>query len=127
MEMIDPLHDAILERGAHGDVVEHREVLDVLAETDAAGVRTDRYPELRRKEENGESFVHSTDPAGVQLAYVDGVGLEQLLEDDAVLNVFTRCDAYRRDLTTDACVAEDVVRARRLLDPPRVVAAENAH
>ena len=75
-------------------------MLDVLAETDAAGVRTDRYPELRRKEEYGESFVHSTDPAGVQLAYVDGFGLEQLLEDDAVLNVLTRRDADRRDLTT---------------------------
>ena len=116
--MVDPFDEAIIERAAHGDVVEHREVLDVLAEPDAAGVRTDRNPELRREEEHGERFVHSPDPAGVQLAHVDGVGLEQLLEDDAVLDVLSGRDADRRDLAPDARVTQDVVGARRLLDPP---------
>ena len=52
--------------------------------------------------------------------------LEELLEDHAVLHVLARRDADRRDLATDARVAEHIVGARRLLDPPRVVRAQHA-
>src|SRR4051812_30925372 len=41
VQVVHVLADAILEGGAQRDVVEDREVLDVLAESDAAGVRTD--------------------------------------------------------------------------------------
>ena len=46
MQVVDPFDDAILGGPADGDVVEHREVLDVLTEADPARVRTDRDPEL---------------------------------------------------------------------------------
>ena len=52
--------------------------------------------------------------------------LEQLLEDHAVLNVLARSNADRGHLAADARVAEHVVGTRRLLDPPRIVHAEQS-
>jgi hypothetical protein len=49
---------------------------------------------------------------------VDGVGLEELLEDDAVLDVLAGGDADFRDFAADAGVAEDVVGAGGLFHPP---------
>ena len=46
VKVADEFGDASVERRRHGDVVEHREVLDELAQADAAGVRTDRHAEL---------------------------------------------------------------------------------
>src|SRR5206468_1031821 len=39
VQVVHVLDDAVLERGAHADVVEDREVLHVLAQPDPAGVR----------------------------------------------------------------------------------------
>ena len=47
---------------------------------------------------------------------------KQLLEDHAVLHVLAGGDAHGRDLAPDAGVAQDVVGAGRLLDPPGVEA-----
>ena len=64
------------------------------------------------------------DAARVDLADVDRLGLEELLEDDAVRDVLAGGDADRRDLAPDARVAEDVVGARRLFHPPRLELGE---
>src|SRR5207249_5896310 len=47
VKMIDVLDDAAVHRGGDGDVVEHREMLDVFTQADAAGVRTHWHAELR--------------------------------------------------------------------------------
>src|SRR5204863_6084595 len=83
VQVIDELADAVVERGSDCDVVEHRHVLRVLAEADAAGVRADRYPELRREQHDRKHLVHAPEPAAVELAHVDCAELQQLLEDDA--------------------------------------------
>src|SRR5262245_31383907 len=46
VEVVDELADAVVERRANGDEVEHRDVLRVLAQPHAAGVRTHRHTEL---------------------------------------------------------------------------------
>ena len=48
VEVVDELGDAVVHPARHRDVVEHRQVLHQLAQADAAGVRTERHPELRR-------------------------------------------------------------------------------
>ena len=76
VQVVDPLDDAVLERPAHADVVEDREVLDVLAQADAAGVRADGDAELGRHQDDREHLVDAADAAGVDLADVDRLRLE---------------------------------------------------
>ena len=95
VEVIHVLQDPVLERGADTDVVEDGEVLDVLAQSDAAGVRADGYAELRRHQEHGDDLVDAAEAAGVYLAERDGISLQELLEKDAVLAVLARGDADR--------------------------------
>src|SRR6266849_8461073 len=47
VEVIDELASPVLERTADRDVVEDRQVLDVLAQAYAPGMRADRNPKLR--------------------------------------------------------------------------------
>ena len=102
-------------------------MLDVLAEADAAGVRADGDAVLGRHQHDREHLVHAADAAGVDLADVDRLRLEELLEDDAVLDDLPGRDPDRRDRLPDPRVTEDVVGARRLLDPPGVELREHAH
>ena len=53
----------------------------------------------------------------VELAEVDGLGLEQLLEEHAVHAVLAGRDTDRGHGRTDRRVAENVVGTGRLLDP----------
>ena len=53
------------------DVVEHRQMLDHLAETDAPGVRADGDAELRREQEDGQVLVDARHAAGVDLHDID--------------------------------------------------------
>src|SRR5579863_5876356 len=52
VQVVDELADTVVERATHCDVIEHRHVLRVLAQPDAAGVRTDRHTELRREQDH---------------------------------------------------------------------------
>ena len=105
------------------DVVEHRQVLHGLAQPDSAGVRADRHPELRGEQEVRDVLVDPADAGRVDLHDLHAARLEQLLEDDAVLHVLARGHADRRDAARDRGVTEDVVGARRLLDPGHVESA----
>ena len=71
VQMIDELAHAIVERGTDGDVVEHRHVLRVLAQADAARVGADRNAELRRQQDDRQHLVHAAEPTAVDLADVD--------------------------------------------------------
>jgi hypothetical protein len=75
VQVVDVLHHPPVQAGAHPQVVEDGQVLDVLAEPDAAGVRADRHPELRGQQQLGEDLVDPADPAGVDLHDADRVGL----------------------------------------------------
>jgi len=80
VEVVHVLEHAVLQRGAHPDVVEDREVLHVLAEAHAARVRADRHPEPGRHQEHRQDRVDATQAAAVDLAEADGARLQQLLE-----------------------------------------------
>jgi hypothetical protein len=54
---------------------------DVFTETDTTGVRADWDAEFGGHQHDTENLVDTSDPARVDLADVDGVGLQQLLED----------------------------------------------
>ena len=71
VEVVDVLDHAAFPGAADGDVVEHRQVLDELAEADAAGVRADRDAELRREQEDRDVLVDAPDAARVELQDVD--------------------------------------------------------
>ena len=110
VEMVDVLDPSVVGRATHGDEVEHRQVLNHLAQADASRVRAHGHAELGGEQEDGEVLVDATDPAGVDLHDIDRLGLEHLLEDDPVLDVLTRRDPYRVHRSTDGEVAEHVVR-----------------
>ena len=115
--------------GGAGDrhEVEHRQVLHHFAQTDAAGMRTDRNAELGGQQQDGEVLVDPADAARVDLQDVDRAGLQHLLEDHPVLDMFAGCDQRRPDGGADRCVAEDVVGRRRLLDPVGREGSELGH
>jgi hypothetical protein len=127
VQVIHVLDHPALHGSAHRDVVEHREVLDVLAEPDAACVRAHRHVELCGHQHHGEVFVHAAKTAAVDLAEIDGPGLQQLFEHDSVGAVLPGGNANRPHGARDRGMAEDVVRARRLFDPPRIQIRERAH
>lgn len=65
VKMIDKLDHSIFERGRDGEEVEGGEMLDVLAESDAAGVGADGDAELCREQEDGQVFVDASYAATV--------------------------------------------------------------
>ncbi len=126
VEVVDVLDHPVLPRTRDGHVVEHREVLDQLAESDAARVRADGHLELGREQQDRQVLVDSGDACRVDLDEVDGPGLEQLLEHDTVGDVLAGGDLDRL-AGAHGGVAEDVVGTGRLLDPVRVERRERGH
>ncbi len=126
MQVVDEFGDAAVEAAGDGDVVEDRQVLHELAQPDPAGVRADRNAELLRHEVHGKNLVDAAESRRVELAVVDRLGLEHLLEEHAVHAVLAGGDADRRHRLADRGVTEHVVRARRLLDPERLELGELA-
>src|SRR4029079_4855508 len=127
VQVIDELGDAVVHARRHRQKVPHRQVLHQFAEPDAARVRADRDSELRRHQDDGEILVHAAQAAAVDLAEADGAGLQELFEEHAVGAVLAGGDADWRHRPRDRRMAEHVVRAGRLLDPPQVEAGQRAH
>src|SRR5271163_2496085 len=94
-------------------------MLYILAQADTTGVRADRDAELCSHQHDGEIFVDAGDSAAIDLADIDGSGLEELLEHDAVVTVFAGGDTCRCRLAANAGVTKDVVWAGGLFHPPR--------
>src|SRR5712691_3621167 len=93
VQMIDELGDAVVHPSGDGDIVEHRQVLHELAQSDAADMRADRHAELRRHQDDREIFVHAAETAAVDLTEVDRLRVKQLLEQDADRAVLAGGDA----------------------------------
>src|SRR6266567_831772 len=120
MQVVHIFNHAVLHAAGDAEVVEGRKMLHILAQANAAGVRADRNLELCSQQENGEVLIYACHATAIDLAYVDGLGLEELLEHDPVVAVLSCRDAHRRRLCAYACMAENVIRAGRLLHPPQV-------
>src|SRR5258707_2613668 len=127
VEVVDVLAHAVFETAAHRDVVEDRDVLHILAEADAAGMRADRHAELRRHEQHGQNFVHPSHAAAVDLQEADRLRLEELLEEDAVLADLSGGDADGGDGAGDGGMAEGVVGTSPLLEPVRIELLQLPH
>src|SRR5262245_52182915 len=67
VQMIDIFDDPSLHRPRYRDEVEHRQMLHVLAEPNAAGMRTHRYAELRGHQDDRQILVHTAEAAAVDL------------------------------------------------------------
>jgi len=124
--MIDEFNCAIFHQATDGDVVGHREMLHELTQTNTAGVRIHADTEFGGQQENGQIFVDTAHPGGVDLDEIHGSRLKQLLEHHPILSVLTRGDGHGRDASTDFSVTENVIRARGLLDPGYVDVGEVA-
>ena len=83
--LVNPFQHVALARPRHADVVDQREVDDHLAETDAAGMRADGDAGLGGHQQDREDLVDTGQAARVDLADVDRLSLEELLEDHAVV------------------------------------------
>jgi hypothetical protein len=117
VQVVDPLDPAAFGGAGQRHRVEHRQVLDGLAQADAAGVRADRHAELGRQQQVGDVLVHPGHPAGVDLHDVQGPGLQQLLEHDRVGDVLAGGHRDRPHAPADRGRAQDVERRGRLLHP----------
>src|SRR4029453_6823873 len=120
MQVIDELGDPIIHPAGHAQEVEHREMLDELAEPDAACVWTDRDSELRRHQDDRQVLVDAAETAAVDLAEVDGFSLEELLENNPVLRVLAGGDANRTYTLPDCGVPGHVVRGGGRLGPEEI-------
>ena len=129
VQVIDVFDHPSFHRSGHGDVVEHRQMLHVLAQADAAGVRAHRHAELGGQQDDSQIFVHAAEAAAVNLAEIDRARLQQLLEDDAIRAVLAGgdADAQLAHRLRNPRMPQHIVRARRLLDPPWLERRELAH
>jgi hypothetical protein len=107
MQMIHVLQHTLLPR--NHNVVDGAEVLCVLWQADAAGVRYNGHVVFCGHEQHGDDFVDAAETAGIDLADVDCARGQELLEHDAVLAHFAGCDADAVGLEgfSDGFVAED--------------------
>ncbi len=125
--MIDELGDPPLKGSRDRDVVEHRQVLDKLAQSHASGVWADRHTELGSHEDDRKVFVHASEATTVNLAEADRAGLKQLFEHDAVCTVLTGRDTNGAHGRRNSRVAEHVIRTRGFFDPVQVESGQSAH
>ena len=94
---------------------------DMLTQAHTPSMGADRDSKLGSHQQNSENLTHTSEADGVNLADIDGFGLEKLFEDHPVVCVFAGCDtnAIRLEGLSDGGVAEDIVRSSRFLDEPR--------
>jgi len=94
---------------------------NVLAQAHPSGMRTYGNAKLGCHQQNGENLAHTSEADGVDLADVDGFGLEKLLEDHPVMRMLTGRDAntVRLKSLSDGGMAEDIVRSSGFLNEPR--------
>src|SRR5215469_13652756 len=75
VQMVDEFQHPALHAGADADEIDHRQMLDIFAEADAAGMRADGNAELLRQEQDRQHLVDPAQAAGIDLAEIDGAGL----------------------------------------------------
>jgi hypothetical protein len=75
VKVIDIFGHAVLQRSGDGDEIKNRKVLDEFAESNTASVGTHGHIELLRHEVDGEDLVDAGQPRRIELAEIDGFGL----------------------------------------------------
>ena len=67
MQVINVLDDSITDISGYLDIVDHRHVLHILAQTDATCVRADQLAVFCREHVDGQNFVETTQATSIDL------------------------------------------------------------
>jgi hypothetical protein len=110
----------LLRTGYGREMGDQPQMNNVFAQAHAPGVRADGDAELGGHQQDRENLTHTSEADGIDLADVDGFGLEKLLEDHPVVRVLASCDADTvwLESLSDSSVAEDIVGSSGLFDEP---------
>src|SRR4029077_14394515 len=127
VQVIEVLDDTIFGRSAYRKVIEHRKMLDELAQANSSCMWAYRNPKLRGQQQDRDVLVDPRNAGGVDLQNVDCLRLQKLLEHDSVVHDLSGCDLYWCDGLPDGSVPEDVVGAGRLFYPVGIVFGEFRH
>jgi hypothetical protein len=120
MEMVNEFQYIPLHRPGDSDVVNQAKVNDILAETDTTCVWADGHTKLGCHEQDTEDLAHAGKTAGVDLADIDSLSLEELLEDNSVVCMLasSNTDTMGLEPLANSCVTEGIVRCSWLFNEP---------
>lgn len=62
---------AVFQRTAYANKINHRQVLDVFTQTDTSRMRTDRNPEFGGQQQDCQHFVHAAQSTTINLTDAD--------------------------------------------------------
>src|SRR5262245_47389887 len=97
VQMIDKFDPTIIQQSANCDVVEDRQMLNVLAKPDSAGMRANWNAKFCRHQQHRNNLIHTRKPTAVYLAIIESLGLQELFEHYTVLTMLARGDTDRRE------------------------------
>ncbi len=117
----------ILERPADADEVDHCQMLNIFAKSDAARVWTDGNAKLCRQQQHCQDFVHAAESTAIDLANSDRTRLEKLFEQNSIRTMLARGDFDRCDCLCDRQMSEDIVGTGRFFDEPRLEFGQRLH
>lgn len=94
---------------------------DIFAESNTTSVWANRNAKLGRHQKHRQNFADTGQATRVYLTYINGLGLQKLLEDHAVMCMLSSCNTNTIWLESFAnCgVSQDVIRSGGLFDKPR--------
>src|ERR1700722_15105120 len=104
-------HHLVAER----NVIEEYEMLVQLAHV--ANVRNDRQAKLPGHQTDREKLAHTSEPGAIRLNKKHATVVKEVLEEDSVWNVFTRCYFYGSNGTRELCMCIQIVWVGWLFDP----------
>src|SRR5579863_2108651 len=120
MKMIYKFNDTIFERCRYTQIVKDRKVLHAFAQANSPSMRANRDVEFSGHQKYREVFVDACNPATVDLTDIHCARLHELLEHDSIVAMLPRCDANGGNLSANAGVAQNVVRASWFFHPPGI-------
>ena len=93
---------------------------NIFAQSHTTSMRADRYPKFLSHQQYTQYLGDARKPARIDLAYIDSLCLQKLLECHSVVGVLScgNSDPVGRESPTNGGVPKDVVRGCRLLDKP---------
>src|SRR6516162_10206103 len=93
-------------------------MLHVLAKTDATSMRANRHSKLGSQQNDRKIFIYSCKPAAIDLTYIQGSTLQELLKHHPIVTVLACCNSNLGYFPADSSMTQDVVRTCRFLQPP---------
>src|SRR5438105_166496 len=102
-------------------------MLDIFAQSNAAGMRADRYAKFSCHQQDDDHLVQTAESRAINLTKVDRPCLEKLFKHHTVMTMLAGCYPDRRDLFSNRSMLQNVVRAGRFFDPPRFKFRQTTH